>query len=89
MSVEWVRDDATLTRRTIDGMVLLPPDATEPFAVTGSGAVVWRLLDEPQSVETIVARLADAYAEDPARVAHDVRPLLDELIERGVLRSAQ
>jgi hypothetical protein len=66
----YVRVDGVLERAVADGVLLLGPDLDEPLAILGSTADVWPLLEEPRTVDELVAALADRYATDP----DDVRP---------------
>ena len=68
----WRRRDDVLWRRSLDAVILLPVGADEPITLPGTGAAVWDLLEEPASLDELVATLAEAYEEDPAVVEHDV-----------------
>jgi hypothetical protein len=81
----WRRREDVLWRRSLDSVILFPVDAEEPLTLPGTGAAVWNLLDEPATVAELGAILADAYAEDPAVVEHDVRVLLTELEALGAV----
>jgi hypothetical protein len=81
----WARRPEVLWRWVIDGVVLLLTDEDNPFVITGSGAVLWGLLDQPRSTTDVVAQLADLYGVDPAVVLRDIAPLLEELAARGGL----
>jgi hypothetical protein len=53
------------------------------ITLAGSGAAVWRLLDEPRTVLDLARELADVYDAEAARIAGDIEPLLVELAESG------
>jgi hypothetical protein len=53
------------------------------ITLQGSGAAVWSLLDEPQTVLDLARELADVYDAEPPRIAADIEPLLAELAKSG------
>lgn len=67
------------------GVVVLAPGAPVPIALEGSGAALWDALDLPKSRRELVTELADRYASSPATIAADIAPVIDELVELGVL----
>jgi hypothetical protein len=82
----WVRRPDVLWRWVLDGVALLPPSADDPFVITGAGAALWELLEEPCSTDELVAELAALYQTDAPTVSAAVRPLLAELADRGGLQ---
>jgi hypothetical protein len=84
----WRRCPEVLWRRSLDAVVLLPPDADDPVALPGTGAAVWDLLAEPVTLPDLVATLTDAYGGDPATIEHDVVALLDRLETLGAVDHA-
>lgn len=81
----WARSNRVLWRRTTRGVALLPPGADLPLTLTGSAALLWDLVSTSISLADTVAALAEQHGVDPATVAADVAPVLDELVRRGVL----
>lgn len=67
------------------GVVLLPPGTREPKTLTGSGRELWRAIDRPMTAAQLAAELALVFDTDPARVAEDIAPVLDELMSMGAL----
>ena len=55
------RADAVLTRRLLDGVIVLAPNASEPVRVSAPGEVLWSLLDEPCAIGDLVSELHHAY----------------------------
>ena len=80
----WRRAGATLWRRTTAGVVLLPPGAEQPVYLAGAAALVWDVLEEPTTAADVTDLLAQACAEDPARIRADIDAVLDELTALGV-----
>ena len=74
-----------LWRATMDAVLIRPPGASELTKLAGTGRSLWAVLEEPASFDDVVARLATAYAAEIDEVAADVAPVIDDLVERGVL----
>jgi hypothetical protein len=51
--------------------------------LVGSGAAVWKWLDEPRTVVEIANELAQVYTAESARIAADIAPLLGQLVQSG------
>jgi hypothetical protein len=61
-----------------------------PQALEGVAAVIWRLLDQPRSVDVLVEALATDFAgAEPDRVRHDVEQFLSDLSIAGLARSVE
>ena len=67
------------------GVVLLPPGTREPKTLTGTGRELWRAIDRPMTAAQLAAELALVFDTDPARVAADIAPVLEELTGMGAL----
>ena len=65
--------------------VVLDPAAGQYFSVSGAGPRVWELLQSPTTIGAIVAALESEFEVDPAACARDVRALVEELLERGLV----
>ena len=74
-----------LWRRVPGAVLLLGEDAHEPIALTGPGADLWELLGAPVTESTVFAALSSSYQTDEATVAVDVRKVMRELEERGLV----
>ena len=59
------------------------------YRLEGVGARIWSLLSEPRLPEEIVATLLDEYEVDREQCEGDVRRLIDELLERGLVIAAE
>ena len=75
----------TLWREVVGGLLVRPPSGAV-IRLTGSGPAVWRALETPTSVESLVTQLAGEYDFDADAVREDVTPVLEQLVERGALR---
>jgi hypothetical protein len=85
LAAPWCRAARVLWRRTLAGVVLLPPDGAEPVALSGPAAGIWELLARPMTETDLVAALAATYQIREERVAGEVGPALDVLMELGAL----
>lgn len=81
----WVQPAGVLWRRTTTGVALLPPGAEAPLVLTGSAALVWDLLTTSHTLAEATVLLAERHGVEPAVVAADVVPLLDQLARCGAL----
>jgi hypothetical protein len=72
-------------RRSLDAVLCLPPGATEPVTLAGTGPEVWDLLQRPRSLGELAAELAARHGTDPEIVARDVMPVLEHLGVLGLI----
>jgi hypothetical protein len=80
-----VRAAGALWRAGDFGVVVLGTRRSDPLTLAGTGVAIWDALAEPRSRPELARELAARFAADPARVASDVEPVLDELVASGVL----
>ena len=66
-----------------DELILLDPKTQEMFSLNETGRRVWRAL--PAGAEALVRDVVSAYDAAPEAVEADVRRLLDELLEAGLV----
>lgn len=86
MSVpRWRRSPATLWRRTVAGVVLLPEHSSDPVQLMGGAALVWDLLEDPTTETEATDLLARACAVEPDRVRADVGAVLERLAGLGAV----
>jgi hypothetical protein len=85
LTVAWYRAERVLWRRTLDGVVVLPADGSEPVALHGPAAGIWELLARPMTEADLVATLATTYRVHEDDVAGDIGGALDVLLELGAL----
>lgn len=84
------RNDEVLVR-VLDGEAFLAHPATGAICrLNATGAAIWQLLDEPTSLEGVVAALAEAFPEiDLDRLRDDVGRLIDMLRGHAMVHAAQ
>ena len=81
----WVRAENVLWRRLCGVVLLLRVDQGEPMAVTGPGADLWDVLEEPVTASAACTLLSRVYLAEPAEVTTDIGRLLAELAELGLV----
>jgi hypothetical protein len=85
----WQRDERTLWRAGASGsVVLLPPDSPEPVTIHAAGTALWHALRQPGTTPEIAARLGSRFDVSADTIAHDLAPVLTELLDRGAVRLA-
>jgi hypothetical protein len=77
--LDWREIDEEIVALDAHGAVYL--------AVQGSGAVLWRLLANCTTRESLVGTLVETYEIDPLTAGDDVDEFLATLTERGLLAS--
>jgi hypothetical protein len=72
---------------TLEGeAVILDTDAGEYYGLNEVGARIWVLLQDPMTFEELVDALLEEYAIDRDRCEAEVRGLLEQMTEKGLLR---
>lgn len=71
-----------------DELVALAPDAGECFGFNEVAATVWRSLAKPKSFDQLRQELLDDYEVAAEQCTSELRELLDNMVERGLLRQA-
>jgi hypothetical protein len=80
------RAEGTLWRRLLDGVLVLAPDAHEPFVLQPPADLIWQLLDEPIDPDDLDALLLEQFADaDPVRLLDDVHRFIDDLVASGAV----
>jgi hypothetical protein len=80
-----VADRTRLFARVGGEIVILDEEEGAYYGFQGVGARVWELLQEPRSVDEIVAALMREYDVEDSRCRHDLADLLEELSRRGMV----
>ena len=83
-----VRARGALWRDGDFGVVVLGTAGPEPVTLAGTGVAIWDALVRPVPRSKLVDLLAQRFVADRAQVAHDVAPVLDELLAAGVIEMA-
>jgi hypothetical protein len=84
-AVRWVRSERVLWRRTARGVVALGSIAPEPVVITGSGVLLWELLEEPWEPVELSDALGEAHDMPPQTVLAEITPVIEELVRLGVV----
>lgn len=71
-----------------DEIVLMRIDTGEFYSLSGSGAEVWRLIDDQRSEADIVKMLEASFTAPTAVIANDVTELIRELAGMGLVDRA-
>lgn len=66
-------------------VVILDLNSSSYLGLGDVGAAVWNLLAEPRTVTDLEVRLAAIYEVDSADLSRDLRPFLEELVDRGLV----
>lgn len=80
-----VRNNAILFSEIGDDIVALSVERGDCFGMEEVSAAVWRMLDKPISPSEICDRLTQKYEVEPTHCHDDIRDLLNEMLERGLI----
>jgi hypothetical protein len=83
-STRVVRHPAALSRQTLSGTIVLPPDRDEFKLLEPPGDEIWAAIAEPVAVEDLVVRLASVFEAPTDEVRTDVSRFLDDLVGAGL-----
>ncbi|MBF0285302.1 MAG: PqqD family protein [Magnetococcales bacterium] len=87
--MEWhrvVRRSSHVLVTEVDGeVVMMSPDRGLYFGLQGSGGAIWRLLEQPITVESLLARLKEHYTGDPEEMRRETLAFLEELAKHELL----
>jgi hypothetical protein len=84
------RSDSLVTRDLAGEKVLIPVrgkvgDLGSIYTLNAVGSDVWELLDGERPVHEIVNRLQQEYEVDPSTLSADIRRLLEEMQQEGLI----
>ena len=71
-----------------DEIVIMRLDNGEFFALSGTAAAAWRLIDGTRDRSALSAALSEEFAAEPDQVAADLDDFLSQLSETGLLAGA-
>jgi hypothetical protein len=75
-------------RHAADRVLLLHASDGELVSLIGTGVALWDLLAEPMELSEIASVMSGGYGVDAEVVESDLRPVLDELVQRQLLEVA-
>lgn len=81
----YTQSREVLQRTVSEDVLLAVPDRSDMERLSGTSAVVWKLLESPKTLDEIVETLADAYGASPATIRADVEALLDSMRYKNLL----
>lgn len=87
-----VRRGEDVVSRSIGGQRLLVPirargvDLGRVFTLNGTAAAAWDRFDGSRPLAEVADALAEEYGETVATVLSDLEPLVQALVERGLVR---
>ena len=71
-----------------DEIVIMRLDNGEFFALSGTAAAIWRLIDGERDPEALRAALAAEFQADESQIGSDVDEFLLRMKEKGLLAAA-
>lgn len=83
-----LRRNARVVHRRLgagDGGVLLHLDTAAYHGLNDVGTVVWELLEEPCTLDDLVAGVRERFADAPDSVGDDVTAFVHDLVTRDLL----
>lgn len=85
---QFSRVVATLWRDTGMHVLAIPEgERTDVTVLSGGSALLWRMLDEPQGVAALVARLSSPDGVEQVPGEGEIRACLEDLVERGLVQA--
>jgi len=85
-----VRSQAVVAR-VVAGETLIVPirakvgDLASIYSFNGTGTLIWRLLESPQTVAQLASAVAQAYEVEPAQAERDVANFVEEMKSAGLV----
>jgi len=85
-----VRSQAVVAR-VVAGETLIVPirakvgDLASIYSFNGTGTLIWRLLESPQTVAQLASAVAQAYEVEPAQAERDVANFVEEMKSAGLI----
>jgi len=80
--------DGVLVSEVDDEQVLLDTDAETYYGLNAVGTYLWEALQEPRSVDELVAMTAEEFDVPTGECRDDVRSFVTDLDEAGLVESA-
>lgn len=81
----WVRRKILASSRIDGEIVLLEPGSGNYYGLNAVAACVWELLDEPQTLDELVAHVCDRYEVPREQCVRDIQALLGDLSDQNLV----
>jgi len=78
-----------LWRKEDGEVVLFDEESGEPYLLNETGARIWELCQQYGEVREILRQLYEEYGEERAQIKEDCLQLLNELMERSLLKESE
>ena len=88
----FVRSQSVVAR-VVAGETLIVPirgnvgDLASIYSFNGTGTLIWKLLESPQSVEKLARSVAQDYEVEPAQAEYDVATFVNEMKAVGLVEA--
>ena len=89
MSATFRRTAATMSTEVGDDVVALQADRGFAYGMEEVTATVWKLLDEPRDIDTLVAALTAEYDVDEAQCRAEIAALLEQMTSEGLVEEVR
>ena len=84
----FVQQPRVLRRTTLDGILLLAPEGTNPQALLGTASELWAAFEEPTDLDTALRAVAERFGTPEDIVREAMTPIFDELVAHALLVDA-
>jgi hypothetical protein len=82
-----VRSSSVLSRAVGSEVLLTAPGREDVVRLAGTAGAVWELMENPQTISSLVGALSRRYRASPEIIATDVERLVSELLKQGFAES--
>jgi hypothetical protein len=89
MTATYRRTAATMSTDVGDDVVALQAERGFAYGMEEVTASVWRLLEQPRNLDSLVGALTDEYDVEEAQCRDDVGALLDRMEAEGLVEQVQ
>lgn len=84
----FIRNPDIIASEIDKEMVMMDQDFESYFGLQAIGTEVWNLLEAPNSLEKIAANLVERYDVSTEQCIDDLKPLIADLIDNGMVFEA-
>ena len=81
----FARSSSAPWRRVGEDVLVAPAGRDDFDQLSGTAAVVWRILEAPSSLADLVANLSEMYSVPTESIASEVGALVTDLTRRGAI----